>query len=175
MCTLSSLSYPHSRHSCCSVCPSLYRWVVSVVWPGKSPTAALGLNLFSARNSLAIPGRKCLLSVLDWRQPVQASHLAWLCCYWYLFMSFLATLKGLARGTPMAPSLARLSASYLPGIARCSGIHTKVTLSSHSFSSACIYFQTKADSRVVFASVAKAALLLEQMCILIVTFLTKKF
>jgi hypothetical protein len=41
MCTLSSLSYPHSRYSCRSVCPSLYKWALRVTWSVNSPTAAL--------------------------------------------------------------------------------------------------------------------------------------
>ena len=64
-CTLSSLSYTHSRHSCRSVCPSLYRGVLRLVWPVNSPTAALSLNLLTARSSLALPGREYLFSVLD--------------------------------------------------------------------------------------------------------------
>ena len=39
--------------------------------------AALSLSLLVARCSLALPSRRYLISVLDWRQPVQASHLAW--------------------------------------------------------------------------------------------------
>ena len=57
MCKLSSLSCPHSRHSCLSVCPSLCKCALRLVWPVNSPTAALSLDLFMARSSLALLGR----------------------------------------------------------------------------------------------------------------------
>jgi hypothetical protein len=48
--------------------------------------------------------------------------------------------------------------------------HTKVTLSgSLSFPSTCIHSQTRDDSVVVFASAARAALLSEHVCILLLT------
>jgi hypothetical protein len=71
------LSYSHSQHSCHSLCPSLYRWTLRVLWPVNSPTAALSLNLLISRSSLALPGRGYLISILDCRQPVQAAHLCW--------------------------------------------------------------------------------------------------
>jgi hypothetical protein len=71
MCTLSSFSYPHSQHSCLSVCPSLCKCALRLVWPVNSPTAALSLNLFMARNSLALLGRRYLIKTLDCRYPVQ--------------------------------------------------------------------------------------------------------
>ena len=92
MCTLSSLSCPHSRHSCRSVCPVLYRWALSVVWPVNSPTAALTLYRLIANSSLALPARRYLISILDCRQPVQAVHLADACSSKYFLMSFFCTL-----------------------------------------------------------------------------------
>jgi hypothetical protein len=75
ICTLSSFSYPHSRHSCLSVCPSLCKCALRLVWPVNSPTAALSLNLFLTRSSLVLLGRGYLISTLDCRHAVQAVHL----------------------------------------------------------------------------------------------------
>jgi hypothetical protein len=41
------------------------------VWSVNSPTAALSLNLLIARSSLPLPGKRYLISVLDWRHPEQ--------------------------------------------------------------------------------------------------------
>ena len=82
MCSLSCFSHPHSRHSCRSVLPSLYKW------PVNSPTAALNLNLLIARSSLALLGRGRLISILDCRQRVQAVHLDCCCIPNCFFMSF---------------------------------------------------------------------------------------
>jgi hypothetical protein len=41
MCTLSSFSYLHSRHSCHSVCPSLCKCALRLVWPVKHYKANL--------------------------------------------------------------------------------------------------------------------------------------
>ena len=111
---------------------------------------------------------------------MQVSHLA--CCWSFkcLLMSFLPTLKGITAvwqdGTPLVPSLANLSASSLSGIPSCPGVHTKVTLlNSCSFPSACIHPKIEADLVGVFASAAKAALLSQQMRILLyVIFLTRR-
>jgi hypothetical protein len=115
VCTQSSLSCPHSRHSCRSVCQSLCKCALRPVWPVNSPTAALSLNLLIARCSLALLGRGYLISTLDCWQPVQAVHLAWCFCSNCFFMRFLPTLKGIAAnwfgGSLIAPSLASLSAS----------------------------------------------------------------
>jgi hypothetical protein len=54
---LSSLSHPHCWHSCHSVCPSLYRWTLRVVWSVNSITAVLSLNLLIAKSLLALPSR----------------------------------------------------------------------------------------------------------------------
>ena len=91
MCTLSSLSCPHSQHSCCSVCPSLYRWAIRVVWPVNSPTAALSLNVLIVRSLLALQERGYLISILDCWQPVQVAHLSWCLISNCLLMSFLCT------------------------------------------------------------------------------------
>ena len=96
VCTLSSLSCPHSRHSCLSVRPSLCKCVLRVVWPVNSPTAPLGLSLLIARSSLALLGRGYLMSTLDCRHPVQAVHLARCLCSNCFLMRFLPTLKGIA-------------------------------------------------------------------------------
>jgi hypothetical protein len=77
VCTLSSLSCPHSGQSCRSLCPFLYRWALRVVWPVNSPTAALSLNLLTARSSLSLLVRGYLIRILDSQQPVQAAHLSW--------------------------------------------------------------------------------------------------
>jgi hypothetical protein len=92
MCTLSSFSYPHSRHSCPSVYPSLYKCALRLVWPVHSPTAVLSLDLFMARSSLALLGKRYLISTLDCRYPVQATHLSrCLCsnCYLIRFLPIL--------------------------------------------------------------------------------------
>jgi hypothetical protein len=96
MCTLSSFSYPHSQHSCASVCPSLCRCALRLVWSVNSPTAVLSLYLFMARSSLAVLGREYLISTLDCRYPVQAVHLARCLCSNCFLMRFLPTLKGIA-------------------------------------------------------------------------------
>jgi hypothetical protein len=110
MCTLSSLSYPHSRRSCCAVCPSSYSWALRIVWPVNSPTAALSLNVLIAMSSLALLVRRYLIRILDCQQPVQAAHLAWCSSSNCFLMSFLPTLKGIVvywlGRTLIAPSLA---------------------------------------------------------------------
>jgi hypothetical protein len=88
-----SLSYPHSRHSCLSVCQSLYKCAVRHVWHVNSPTAALSLNLFMARSSLALLGRRYLISTLDCQQSVQAVHLAW-CSSSNCFLVSFAYIEG---------------------------------------------------------------------------------
>jgi hypothetical protein len=117
VCTLSSLSYPHNRHSCRSAFPSLYKWALRLVWPVNSPTAAQSLNLLIARNSLALLDREYLVRILDCRQLAQIVHLAWCLssnCFLTSFF-FLPTPKGRAvnwlGGASIAPSLASLSAS----------------------------------------------------------------
>jgi hypothetical protein len=95
-CTLSSFSYPRSQHSCLSVCPSLCKCALRLVWPVNSPTAALSLSLLMAGSSLALPGRGYLISTLNCRYPVQAVHLAPCLCSNYFLMRFLPTLKGIA-------------------------------------------------------------------------------
>jgi hypothetical protein len=127
MCTLSSFSYPHSRYSCPSVYPSLYKCALRLVWPVNSPTAVLSLDLFIARSSLALQGRRYLISNLDCRYPVQAAHLSQCFCSNCFLMRFLLTLKGIAAnwfgGTSTAPSLASLSVS-LPGIPWCLSLYS---------------------------------------------------
>jgi hypothetical protein len=91
VCTVFSLSHPHSRHSCRSVCPSLYKWALRVVCPVNSPTAALSLNLLIASSSLALPGRGYLIRILDCRHPVQAAHQSWWLsssCFWMSFFAY---------------------------------------------------------------------------------------
>jgi hypothetical protein len=175
MCTLSSLSYLHSQHSC-SVCPILYRWAVRVVWPVNSPTVALSLCVLIVRSSSALLDRGSLISTLDCQQPVQAAHLAWCSSSKCFLMSFIYTKvcsSNWLGGTSIVPSLASLSAFALPGIPWCLGIHTEVTwLSSLSLSSTSIHSQTKDNVVVVFTSAARAALLSQQMCILLIRFCT---
>jgi hypothetical protein len=107
MCILSSLLYPHSRHSCPSMYPSLYKCALRLVWPVNSPTAVLSLNLFMARSSLALLGRGYLISTLDCRHPVQVVHLARRLCSNSFLLRVLPTLKAIAAnwfgGTSIAP------------------------------------------------------------------------
>jgi hypothetical protein len=84
------------RHSCLSVCPSLYKCALRLVWPVNSPTAALSLNLFMASSSLVLLGRRYLISTLDCRYQVQAAHLARCLCSNCFLMRSLPTLKGIA-------------------------------------------------------------------------------
>jgi hypothetical protein len=139
MCTLSSLSYPHSWHSCRSVCPSLHKWALRLVWPVNSPTAALSLNLLIARscNRQRVSYQHFGLSATSTgSSPGLIPH------FQLLFDEFLPTLKGIAvnwlGGTSAARCLASVSASSFPNISWCPGIHTKVTLlNSLSFPSTC--------------------------------------
>jgi hypothetical protein len=96
MCTLSSLSCPHSRNSCRSLCQSLYRLALRLVWPVNSPTAALSLNLLIVRSSLALLDRGYLFSILDCRQPVHAVHLDWCSSSKSFLISLLPTPKIIA-------------------------------------------------------------------------------
>jgi hypothetical protein len=114
------------------VYPSLCKCALRLVWPVNSHIAVLSLDLFMARSSLALLGKIYLISTLDYRYPVQAAHLSRCLCSNCFLMRFLPTLNGIAAnwsgGTSTAPSLASLSASSLPGIPWCPGIHIKVTL-----------------------------------------------
>jgi hypothetical protein len=93
-CTRSSLSYPHSRHSCRSVCPNLYKWALRLVWLVNSPTAALSLSILIARCLLAVLGRGYLISILDCWKLVQAVHLSWCLSSNCFLMSFFTFTKG---------------------------------------------------------------------------------
>jgi hypothetical protein len=106
MYTLSSLQHSHSRHSCRSVFPSLWKWGLRVVWPVNSPTAALSLNLLIAELD-----RGYLISISICRQPIQVTHLAWCLSSSCFLTSFL---QGNAKATflhlkpifrPTSPSL----------------------------------------------------------------------
>jgi hypothetical protein len=58
----------------------LYKCALRLVWPVNSPTAALSLNLFLARSSLALLGTGYLISTLDCRYPVLEIHRARCLC-----------------------------------------------------------------------------------------------
>jgi len=117
---------------------------------------------------------------LDWWQPLQVFHLFKCSSLKWLQMTTLLTTKGiptfLSDGTPLVLSLTNLSAYSFPHIPWFLGIHTKVTLLDPlSFSSTCVLFHTRADLVVVFASAAIAALLSQQIhVLLLVTFLDKR-
>ena len=95
-CTLSSLSYPHSQHSCHFVCLKFVQVSPQACVTVNSPTAVLRLNLFTARSSLALLGRGYLISTLDCRQSVQAIHLARCFGSNCFLMRFLPTVNGVA-------------------------------------------------------------------------------
>jgi len=75
ICTLFSLSSPHSRKFCRCVSLNLNIWTLKVVWPLNSPTVSLSLGLLIIWRSLALLGRGSFFSVLDWSQPWQTFNL----------------------------------------------------------------------------------------------------
>jgi hypothetical protein len=90
-----------------------------------------------------------------------------------LFTHSKGNASSLITGIVLAPSLANLSASSFFSIPWYLRSYSKVMLLGPlSFTSACLHFQTKANSVMVLASATVAGLLSEQMCtLLIITFL----
>jgi hypothetical protein len=85
-----------------------------------------------------------------------------------LFTHNKGNANSLVRRETLVPFLANLSASSFPGFPWCPGIYTKVTLLDPiTFSSAFILSHSRDDLLVVFISAAIAALLSEQICILV--------
>ena len=145
-----------------------------LVWPINSPTAALSLNLLITRSSLALLGRGYLIRFLDCRNLVQAGHLAWCLSCNYIVMSSFTYTKGYSSKLVMWDfNSTFISQSVCLLVARVSTLEW--LLNPLSFPSTCIHSQTKDDSVLVFVSTTRAALLSEQMCILLfIRFLVRR-
>ena len=133
VCTLSSLSSPHSREFWRCVSLNLNIWTLKVVWPVNSPTASLSLSMLISWISLFL-GRGSFFSVLDWRQTWQAFNLSRCSGLKWLLMTSFPTANGIpagwSEGNSLIPSLPDLLDSSFPGIPWCPGIHSKVTIRS---------------------------------------------
>ena len=117
----------NSRQSCHCVSPRLNVWAQKVVWPVSSPTATLSFDLLIALNLFCCTWQ----SISGWQQSLQVLHLCRCSCLKWLLMTSLPTAKGIlavwSEETSLVPSLANSSASPVPIIPWCPGIHTKVT------------------------------------------------
>lgn len=98
ICTLSSLSSPHSQKFCLCASLNLNIWTLKVVWSVNSPTASLSLGLLISWRSLLLLGRESFISVLDWRQPWQAFNLFRCSFLKRLLMTSLPTANGIPKG-----------------------------------------------------------------------------
>ena len=166
-------SSPHSRPSCLCVGPSLIIKAVRVVWPINSPTAAIRFCLLISWSSFVQLDRSSLIRVLVWPQTLLVFHLFRCSCLKWLLMTSSLTTKGISTVWWRDSMPLRWSMPFYQCIhflySTMSGTHTEVN--SLNFPSACILSLARADSVVVFADAAIAALLSGQICfLLLVTF-----